>query len=107
MLQAECWIWSPPPVCDQASLLQVSLSGSAPPEYDLELLVYFGEPTAVSAVVEKGDPGAAPGECSWGGNMEAPLGCRKHGVTERHGILRGEISLETGMGMGMGGVQMG
>ncbi|NXW52523.1 VMA5A protein, partial [Nyctiprogne leucopyga] len=43
------------------STAQVSLSGSPPHEYDLELLVYFGDPTAVSAMVEKGDPGAAPG----------------------------------------------
>ncbi|NXS51118.1 VMA5A protein, partial [Balaeniceps rex] len=43
------------------STAQVSLAGSPPSEDDLELLVYFGDPTAVSAVVEKGDPGAPPG----------------------------------------------
>ncbi|XP_074892933.1 von Willebrand factor A domain-containing protein 5A-like [Buteo buteo] len=43
------------------STAQVSLAGSPPGGDDLELLVYFGEPTAVSAVVEKGDPGAPPG----------------------------------------------
>ncbi|KAM6387848.1 von Willebrand factor A domain-containing protein 5A-like isoform 7-T8 [Pluvialis apricaria] len=45
----------------QAPLLQVSLAGSPPSKHDLELLVYFGDPSAVSAVVEKGDPGAPPG----------------------------------------------
>ncbi|NXX97769.1 VMA5A protein, partial [Centropus bengalensis] len=40
---------------------QVSLAGSPPEHEDLELLVYFGEPTAVSAMVEKGDPGAPAG----------------------------------------------
>ncbi|NXR05529.1 VMA5A protein, partial [Sagittarius serpentarius] len=43
------------------STAQVSLAGSPPSQHDLELLVYFGEPTAVSAMVEKGDPGAPPG----------------------------------------------
>ncbi|XP_009886825.1 PREDICTED: von Willebrand factor A domain-containing protein 5A-like [Charadrius vociferus] len=43
------------------STAQVSLAGSPPSQHDLELLVYFGDPTAVSAVVEKGDPGAPPG----------------------------------------------
>ncbi|KAM9283600.1 von Willebrand factor A domain-containing protein 5A-like [Morus bassanus] len=43
------------------SAAQVSLAGSPPSQHDLELLVYFGDPTAVSAVVEKGDPGAPPG----------------------------------------------
>ncbi|XP_074782810.1 von Willebrand factor A domain-containing protein 5A-like [Athene noctua] len=43
------------------STAQVSLAGSPPDHKDLELLVYFGEPTAVSAVVEKGDPAAPPG----------------------------------------------
>ncbi|NXG71870.1 VMA5A protein, partial [Baryphthengus martii] len=43
------------------STAQVSLAGSPPSQHDLELLVYFGEPTAVSAVMEKGDPGAPPG----------------------------------------------
>ncbi|NXE29126.1 VMA5A protein, partial [Ardeotis kori] len=43
------------------STAQVSLAGSPPSEHDLELRVYFGELTAVSAVVEKGDPGAPPG----------------------------------------------
>ncbi|CAM9814596.1 unnamed protein product [Bubo scandiacus] len=43
------------------STAQVSLVGSPPDHRDLELLVYFGEPTAVSAVVEKGDPTAPAG----------------------------------------------
>ncbi|NWX73345.1 VMA5A protein, partial [Alca torda] len=43
------------------STAQVSLAGSPPHQHDLELLVYYGDPTAVSAVVEKGDPGAPPG----------------------------------------------
>ncbi|NXW62504.1 VMA5A protein, partial [Eurystomus gularis] len=43
------------------STARVSLAGSPPSHEDLELLVYFGEPTALSAVVEKGDPGAPPG----------------------------------------------
>ncbi|KAM6043001.1 von Willebrand factor A domain-containing protein 5A-like isoform 2-T2 [Theristicus caerulescens] len=43
------------------STAQVSLDGGPPSHDDLELLVYFGDPTAVSAVVEKGDPGAPPG----------------------------------------------
>ncbi|KAM6387842.1 von Willebrand factor A domain-containing protein 5A-like isoform 2-T2 [Pluvialis apricaria] len=43
------------------STAQVSLAGSPPSKHDLELLVYFGDPSAVSAVVEKGDPGAPPG----------------------------------------------
>ncbi|KAM6114878.1 LOW QUALITY PROTEIN: von Willebrand factor A domain-containing protein 5A-like [Phoenicopterus ruber ruber] len=43
------------------STAQVSLAGSPPSQHDLELLVYFGDPTAVSAMVEKGDPGAPPG----------------------------------------------
>ncbi|NXY75764.1 VMA5A protein, partial [Glareola pratincola] len=43
------------------STAQVSLAGSPPCQHDLELLVYYGDPTAVSAVVEKGDPGAPPG----------------------------------------------
>lgn len=30
MLLAECWVWSPPPVYDQAPLLQVSLASSPP-----------------------------------------------------------------------------
>ncbi|XP_021238582.1 von Willebrand factor A domain-containing protein 5A-like isoform X3 [Numida meleagris] len=44
----------------QATLLQVSLAGT-PPNHHLELLVYYGEPTAVSVVVEKGDPAATSG----------------------------------------------
>ncbi|KAM9255070.1 von Willebrand factor A domain-containing protein 5A-like [Cariama cristata] len=43
------------------STAQVSLAGSPPGEHDLELRVYFGDPTAVSAMVEKGDPEAPPG----------------------------------------------
>ncbi|XP_075379087.1 von Willebrand factor A domain-containing protein 5A-like [Mycteria americana] len=43
------------------STAQVSLAGSPPSQHNLELLVYFGDPTAVGAVVEKGDPGAPPG----------------------------------------------
>ena len=107
VLLPECMVWCPPPVYDQAPLLQVSLAGSPPRHHDLELLVYFGDPTAVSAVVEKGDPEAPPGECSWGGKMDAPLGFRRHGGLweglENSG--GGEISLDTGMGMG--GIQMG
>ncbi|XP_063177834.1 von Willebrand factor A domain-containing protein 5A-like isoform X12 [Chroicocephalus ridibundus] len=45
----------------QAPLLQVSLAGSPQRHHDLELLVYYGDPSAVSAVVEKGDPEAPPG----------------------------------------------
>lgn len=73
------WAWSPPPASDQALLPQVSMADSVPSHQDLELLVYFGEPAAVSAVVEKGDPEAPPGERIWGENMEAPQGCRKPG----------------------------
>ncbi|NXT82728.1 VMA5A protein, partial [Zapornia atra] len=43
------------------STAQVSLTGSPPSQHDLEMRVYFGDPSAVSAVVEKGDPGAPPG----------------------------------------------
>nr|XP_021146905.1 von Willebrand factor A domain-containing protein 5A-like isoform X3 [Columba livia] len=43
------------------STAQVSLAGSPPSQHDLELVVHFGEPTAFSAVVEKGDPGAPTG----------------------------------------------
>ncbi|XP_074417721.1 von Willebrand factor A domain-containing protein 5A-like isoform X9 [Larus michahellis] len=43
------------------STAQVSLAGSPQCHHDLELLVYYGDPTAVSAVVEKGDPEAPPG----------------------------------------------
>ncbi|NXI60810.1 VMA5A protein, partial [Chloroceryle aenea] len=43
------------------STAQVSMAGSPPSHHDLELLVYFGEPTAVSAMIEKGDPGAPQG----------------------------------------------
>ncbi|KAM6238553.1 LOW QUALITY PROTEIN: von Willebrand factor A domain-containing protein 5A-like [Porphyrio hochstetteri] len=43
------------------STAQVSLTGSPPSHHDLEMWVYFGDPSAVSAVVEKGDPGAPPG----------------------------------------------
>uniref|UniRef100_A0A8C9FZ71 VIT domain-containing protein n=1 Tax=Pavo cristatus TaxID=9049 RepID=A0A8C9FZ71_PAVCR len=39
---------------------QVSLNGT-PPNHHLELLVYYREPTAVSVVVEKGDPAATAG----------------------------------------------
>lgn len=84
MLLNEYWARSPPPVYDQAPLLQVSLAGSPPHQDDLELLVYFGDPTAVSAAVEKGDPGAPPGECSWGENMGAPLGFRRLWGIGRH-----------------------
>ncbi|PKU36025.1 von willebrand factor a domain-containing protein 5a-like [Limosa lapponica baueri] len=45
----------------QARILQVSLAGRPPSQHDLELLVYYGDPTAVSAAVEKGDPEAPPG----------------------------------------------
>ncbi|NXK16985.1 VMA5A protein, partial [Arenaria interpres] len=43
------------------STAQVSLAGRPPSQHDLELLVYYGDPTAVSAAVEKGDPEAPPG----------------------------------------------
>ncbi|NWH77917.1 VMA5A protein, partial [Piaya cayana] len=43
------------------SAAQVSLAGSPPRNEDLELQVYFGEPSVVSAVVEKGDPEAPAG----------------------------------------------
>ncbi|NWW48497.1 VMA5A protein, partial [Pedionomus torquatus] len=43
------------------STAQVSLAGRPPSHHDLELLVYYGEPTAISAAVEKGDPEASPG----------------------------------------------
>ncbi|XP_069733145.1 von Willebrand factor A domain-containing protein 5A-like [Phaenicophaeus curvirostris] len=43
------------------SAAQVSLAGSPPRNEDLELRVYFGEPSAVSAVLEKGDPEAPAG----------------------------------------------
>ncbi|NXG57909.1 VMA5A protein, partial [Hemiprocne comata] len=43
------------------STAQVSLAGTPPGEHDLELLVYYGDPTAVSVMVERGDPGAPPG----------------------------------------------
>ncbi|XP_010177742.1 PREDICTED: von Willebrand factor A domain-containing protein 5A-like [Mesitornis unicolor] len=43
------------------STAQVSLAGSPSSRHDLELLVYFEEPTAVSAMVEMGDPGAPAG----------------------------------------------
>ncbi|XP_063177821.1 von Willebrand factor A domain-containing protein 5A-like isoform X2 [Chroicocephalus ridibundus] len=43
------------------STAQVSLAGSPQRHHDLELLVYYGDPSAVSAVVEKGDPEAPPG----------------------------------------------
>ncbi|XP_071884968.1 von Willebrand factor A domain-containing protein 5A-like isoform X1 [Anas platyrhynchos] len=42
------------------SAAQVSLA-ETPPRDDFELLVYYGDPTEVSAVVEKGDPGAPVG----------------------------------------------
>ncbi|XP_071884984.1 von Willebrand factor A domain-containing protein 5A-like isoform X1 [Anas platyrhynchos] len=42
------------------SAAQVSLA-ETPPRDDFELLVYYGDPTEVSAVVEKGDPGASVG----------------------------------------------
>ncbi|XP_014801175.1 PREDICTED: von Willebrand factor A domain-containing protein 5A-like [Calidris pugnax] len=43
------------------STAQVSLAGRPPSQHDLELLVYYRAPTAVSAAVEKGDPEAPPG----------------------------------------------
>ncbi|KAM9174663.1 von Willebrand factor A domain-containing protein 5A-like [Mergus octosetaceus] len=42
------------------SAARVSLA-EIPPRDDFELLVYYGDPTEVSAVVEKGDPGAPVG----------------------------------------------
>ncbi|XP_051495668.1 LOW QUALITY PROTEIN: von Willebrand factor A domain-containing protein 5A-like [Apus apus] len=43
------------------SSAQVSLAGTPPDRHDLELLVYYGDPTAVSVMIERGDPGAPPG----------------------------------------------
>lgn len=82
------------------------MADSAPRDQDLELLVYFGEPAAVSAAVEKGDPDAPPGERIWGGNMEAPQGCRRHrGMGTQWAFWGGTISLDAGMAVG--GIQMG
>ncbi|XP_010005578.1 PREDICTED: von Willebrand factor A domain-containing protein 5A-like [Chaetura pelagica] len=43
------------------SSAQVSLAGTPPERHDLELLVYYGDPTAVSITIERGDPGAPSG----------------------------------------------
>ncbi|KAJ7428305.1 von Willebrand factor A domain-containing protein 5A-like protein [Willisornis vidua] len=69
-LQSPCGVVSVQSNCSLTPLIytaqdcstaQVSLAGSPPRHHNLELLVYFGDPSAVSAVVEKGDPGALPG----------------------------------------------
>ncbi|XP_027525181.1 von Willebrand factor A domain-containing protein 5A-like isoform X3 [Corapipo altera] len=59
VLLVQSWVWSL--LCMTTHVLQVSLAGSPPGQHDLELLVYFGDPSAVSAVVEKGNPEAPPG----------------------------------------------
>ncbi|XP_071674215.1 von Willebrand factor A domain-containing protein 5A-like [Patagioenas fasciata] len=56
------------------STAQVSLAGSPSSQHDLELVVHFGEPTAFSAVVEKGDPGA-PQDSLLFLLKSLPLGC--------------------------------
>ncbi|NXM76568.1 VMA5A protein, partial [Serilophus lunatus] len=60
-VQANCSLTPLIYTAQDRSTAQVSLAGSTPAHHDLELLVYFGGPSAVSAVVEKGDPGAPPG----------------------------------------------
>ncbi|NWI50250.1 VMA5A protein, partial [Calyptomena viridis] len=60
-VQANCSLTPLIYMAQDHSTAQVSLTGSPPRHHDLELLVYFGEPSAVSAVVEKGDLGAPPG----------------------------------------------
>ncbi|XP_027560636.1 von Willebrand factor A domain-containing protein 5A-like isoform X2 [Neopelma chrysocephalum] len=59
VLLVQSWVWSL--LYMTTHVLQVSLAGSPPGQQDLELLVYFGDPSAVSAVVEKGNPEAPPG----------------------------------------------
>ncbi|XP_027762476.1 von Willebrand factor A domain-containing protein 5A-like isoform X3 [Empidonax traillii] len=60
-VQANCSLTPLIYTVQDRSTAQVSLDGSPPGQHDLELLVYFGDPSAVSAVVEKGNPEAPPG----------------------------------------------
>ncbi|NWS18422.1 VMA5A protein, partial [Pachyramphus minor] len=60
-VQANCSLTPLIYTAQDRSTAQVSLAGSPPRQHDLELLVYFGDPSAVSAVVEKGNPEALPG----------------------------------------------
>ncbi|KAJ7409110.1 von Willebrand factor A domain-containing protein 5A-like protein [Pitangus sulphuratus] len=60
-VQANCSLTPLIYTAQDRSTAQVSLAGSPPGQHDLELLVYFGDPSAVSAVVEKGNPEAPPG----------------------------------------------
>ncbi|XP_017923727.1 von Willebrand factor A domain-containing protein 5A-like [Manacus vitellinus] len=60
-VQANCSLTPLIYTAQDHSTAQVSLAGSPPGQHDLELLVYFGNPSAVSAVVEKGNPEAPPG----------------------------------------------
>ncbi|NXA16444.1 VMA5A protein, partial [Sapayoa aenigma] len=60
-VQANCSLTPLIYMAQDHSSAQVSLAGNPPRHHDLELLVYFENPSAVSAVVEKGDPGAPPG----------------------------------------------
>ncbi|NWU87255.1 VMA5A protein, partial [Onychorhynchus coronatus] len=59
-VQASCSLTPLIYTAQDCSTAQVSLAGP-PGQHDLELLVYFGDPSAVSAVVEKGNPEAPPG----------------------------------------------
>ncbi|POI27246.1 hypothetical protein CIB84_009005 [Bambusicola thoracicus] len=59
-VQANCALTPLIYTAQDHSTAQVSLAGT-PPKHHLELLVYYGEPTAVSVVVEKGDPVATAG----------------------------------------------
>ncbi|NXI74311.1 VMA5A protein, partial [Anseranas semipalmata] len=59
-VQANCALTPLIYTAQDHSTAQISLAGT-PPSDDLELLVYYGDPTAVSAIVEKGDPGAPVG----------------------------------------------
>lgn len=62
-VQANCALTPLIYTAQDHSTAQVSLAGT-PPNHHLELLVYYREPTAVSVVVEKGDPVATAGEFS-------------------------------------------
>lgn len=59
-VQANCALTPLIYTAQDHSTAQVSLAGT-PPNHHLELLVYYREPTAVSVVVEKGDPVATAG----------------------------------------------
>ncbi|NXC47614.1 VMA5A protein, partial [Penelope pileata] len=59
-VQANCALTPLIYTAQDHSTAQVSLAGT-PSRHHLELLVYYGDPTAVSAVVEKGDPAATAG----------------------------------------------